>query len=127
MDKIIHKANERRYSNHGWLKSYHSFSFVNYVNPDRIHFGALRVLNEDTVDVGRGFGMYPHKNMETISIPLSGDLEHQDSMGNRSIIQEGDVQVMSADTGCPISVRAKVKPIWRKSICYYSRKLTEQN
>ena len=99
MDKIIHKADERGHSNHGWLKSYHSFSFANYVNPDRIHFGALRVLNDDTVDVGRGFGMHPHKNMEIISIPLSGDLEHQDSMGNRSIIQEGDVQVMSAGTG----------------------------
>ena len=70
MDKIIHKANERGYSNHGWLKSYHSFSFVNYVNPDRIHFGALRVLNDDTVDVGRGFGMHPHKNMEIISCRL---------------------------------------------------------
>ena len=99
MDKIIHKADERGHSNHGWLKSYHSFSFANYVNPDRIHFGALRVLNDDTVDVGRGFGMHPHKNMEIISIPLSGDLEHQDSMGNKSIIQEGDVQVMSAGTG----------------------------
>ena len=99
MDKIIHKADERGHSNHGWLKSYHSFSFANYVNPDRIHFGALRVLNDDTVDVGRGFGMHPHKNMEIISIPLSGDLEHQDGMGNRSIIQEGDVQVMSAGTG----------------------------
>ena len=82
MDKIIHKADERGHSNHGWLKSYHSFSFANYVNSDRIHFGALRVLNDDTVDVGRGFGMHPHKNMEIISIPLSGDLEHQDSMGD---------------------------------------------
>ena len=99
MDKIIHKADERGHSNHGWLKSYHSFSFANYVNPDRIHFGALRVLNDDTVDVGRGFGMHPHKNMEIISIPLSGDLEHQGSVGNRCIIQEGDLQVMSASTG----------------------------
>ena len=99
MDKVIHQANERGYSNHGWLKSYHSFSFANYVNPNKTHFGALRVLNDDTVDIGRGFGMHPHQNMEIISIPLAGDLEHQDNMGNRSVIQKGDVQVMSAGTG----------------------------
>ena len=99
MDTVIHQADQRGYSNHGWLKSYHSFSFANYVNPNKTHFGALRVLNDDTVDIGRGFGMHPHQNMEIISIPLSGTLEHQDNMGNRSVIQMGDVQVMSAGTG----------------------------
>jgi len=99
MDTVIHQADQRGYSNHGWLKSYHSFSFANYVNPNKTHFGALRVLNDDTVDIGRGFGMHPHQNMEIISIPLAGDLEHQDNMGNKSVIQKGDVQVMSAGTG----------------------------
>ena len=99
MDKVIHQADQRRHSNHGWLKSYHSFSFANYVNPNKTHFGALRVLNDDTVDIGRGFGMHSHQNMEIISIPLAGDLEHQDNMRNRSVIQKGDVQVMSAGTG----------------------------
>ena len=99
MNKVIQRSKDRGCSNLGWLESYHSFSFANYVNPDKMNFGALRVLNDDIVDVGKGFGMHSHQNMEIISIPLSGGLKHQDNMGNRSIIQKGDVQVMSAGTG----------------------------
>jgi quercetin 2,3-dioxygenase len=96
---VLHKADTRGHANHGWLNSYHSFSFANYYNPERMHFGVLRVLNDDTVEGGRGFGTHPHDNMEIISIPLSGDLEHKDSMGNSTIIRNGDIQVMSAGTG----------------------------
>jgi quercetin 2,3-dioxygenase len=96
---IIHKAESRGYADHGWLKSRHTFSFANYYNPERINFGALRVLNDDTVEAGQGFGRHPHDNMEIISIPLEGDLEHRDSMGNTAVIREGDIQVMSAGTG----------------------------
>ncbi|MEO0338427.1 MAG: pirin family protein [Bacteroidota bacterium] len=99
MKTVLHKANTRGQANHGWLKSRHSFSFANYRNPERVHFGALRVLNDDIVAPGRGFGKHPHDNMEIISIPLEGDLEHRDSMGNEAVIREGDVQVMSAGTG----------------------------
>ena len=99
MKKVIHKANTRGYANHGWLKSYHTFSFAGYHNPERIHFGMLRVLNDDFVDAGMGFGKHPHDNMEIISIPLSGALHHQDSTGRDKIIQTGDVQIMSAGTG----------------------------
>ncbi len=96
---IIHKADTRGHANHGWLNSYHSFSFANYYNPERMHFGVLRVLNDDWVDAGMGFGTHPHDNMEIISIPLDGDLEHKDSMGNLAVIKNGDIQVMSAGTG----------------------------
>ena len=99
MNKVIHKANTRGHANHGWLNSHHTFSFANYHNPERMNFGVLRVLNDDEVHGGQGFGTHPHDNMEIISIPLEGDLEHKDSMGNIGIIKEGDVQVMSAGTG----------------------------
>ena len=96
---VLHKAETRGFANHGWLKSYHTFSFANYYNPERVHFGALRVLNDDMVEAGMGFGTHPHNNMEIISIPLEGVLEHKDSMGNIAVIKNGDIQVMSAGTG----------------------------
>lgn len=96
---VLHKANTRGEANHGWLHSFHSFSFASYYNPERMNFGMLRVLNDDTVSGGMGFGTHPHDNMEIISIPLEGDLEHKDSMGNTTVIRNGDIQVMSAGTG----------------------------
>ena len=96
---ILHKAETRGHENHGWLDTYHTFSFANYYDPERMNFGALRVLNDDTVEAGMGFGTHPHENMEIVSIPLEGDLEHKDSMGNVSVIRHGDVQVMSAGSG----------------------------
>ncbi|MEM6770453.1 MAG: pirin family protein, partial [Bacteroidota bacterium] len=99
MKTTLHKAATRGLANHGWLKSNHTFSFANYYNPERMNFGALRVLNDDFVEAGKGFGRHPHDNMEIISIPLSGDLRHQDSMGNTTVIKQGDVQAMSAGTG----------------------------
>ncbi|MET3536193.1 pirin family protein [Chryseobacterium limigenitum] len=98
-NSVIHKADSRGKADHGWLVSNHTFSFANYHNPERMHFGVLRVLNDDKVEAGRGFGTHPHDNMEIISIPLEGDLEHKDSMGNSAIIKSGDIQVMSAGTG----------------------------
>jgi redox-sensitive bicupin YhaK (pirin superfamily) len=96
---IIHRADSRGKADHGWLRSFHTFSFAQYYNPERMQFGVLRVLNDDQVAPGMGFGTHPHDNMEIISIPLSGDLEHRDSMGNVSVIRENDIQVMSAGTG----------------------------
>jgi redox-sensitive bicupin YhaK (pirin superfamily) len=99
MKSVLHKADTRGHANHGWLNSHHTFSFANYYHPDRMNFGVLRVLNDDEVAEAKGFGTHPHDNMEIISIPLEGDLEHKDSMGNTTVIKQGDVQVMSAGTG----------------------------
>ncbi len=99
MKTTLHKSGSRGHANHGWLDTYHTFSFADYHNPDRVHFGAIRVLNDDTVAGGRGFGAHPHSNMEIISIPLKGALEHQDSTGHQQVIKEGEVQIMSAGSG----------------------------
>lgn len=99
MKKVIHKAATRGAANHGWLKSYHTFSFASYQNPERMNFGMLRVLNDDIVQPKMGFGKHPHRNMEIISIPISGELSHKDSMDNKRSIEVGEVQVMSAGTG----------------------------
>lgn len=108
-NSVLHKAETRGDANHGWLHSKHTFSFANYHNPERMHFGVLRVLNDDTVAAGMGFGTHPHDNMEIISIPLEGDLEHKDSMGNVTVIKNGDIQVMSAGTGIQHSEYNKSK------------------
>lgn len=99
MKTVVHKSDSRGLANHGWLKSRHTFSFAGYYNPDRVHFGALRVLNDDEVAGGMGFGTHPHDNMEIVSIPLQGDLEHKDSTGRHKVIRQGDVQIMSAGSG----------------------------
>ncbi|HRJ31582.1 MAG TPA: pirin family protein [Cyclobacteriaceae bacterium] len=99
MKTVLHKATTRGHANHGWLDSYHTFSFAGYYDPARMHFGALRVLNDDVVKGGAGFGQHPHDNMEIISIPLRGALEHGDNTGGHGIIQSGEVQIMSAGSG----------------------------
>jgi redox-sensitive bicupin YhaK (pirin superfamily) len=116
---VLHKANTRGHADHGWLNAYHSFSFASWYNPERVQFGMLRVLNDDTVAAGMGFGTHPHDNMEIITIPLEGDLAHKDSMGNAATIKTGDVQVMSAGTGIQHSEfnpntdqRTKLFQIW---------------
>ena len=96
---ILHKSNTRGHANHGWLNAHHSFSFANYQDPQRIHFGALRVLNDDVVAPGMGFGAHPHDNMEIVTIPLRGALEHKDSTGRNEVIRTNDVQIMSAGSG----------------------------
>lgn len=96
---IIHKADSRGYADHGWLKSHHTFSFAGYFNPERVNFGALRVLNDDFVAAGMGFGEHPHENMEIVSIPLEGKLSHRDSTGSSGVIEKGEIQFMSAGTG----------------------------
>ena len=99
MNKTIHRAESRGYADHGWLQTHHTFSFANYYDPRRVHFGALRVLNDDTVAPGEGFGTHPHDNMEIVSIALEGALRHGDSMGNMKVLRPGEIQVMSAGTG----------------------------
>ena len=99
MKKTIHKAADRGYADHGWLKANHSFSFASYHDPSKIHFGLLRVLNDDTIAPGMGFGLHPHDNMEIVTIPLSGGVKHRDDIGNEGVIQAGDVQIMSAGKG----------------------------
>lgn len=99
MHYVKHPADSRGNIDWGWLKSYHSFSFGHYYHPERMQFGALRVLNDDTVAAGKGFATHSHSNMEIISIPLEGALEHRDSMGNHAVIHAGDIQVMSAGSG----------------------------
>ena len=99
MNIMIHKSESRGHANHGWLDTYHTFSFGMYHDPSRIHFGMLRVLNDDFVIGGAGFGKHSHDNMEIISIPLQGSLAHSDSTGNEGIISTGDVQIMSAGSG----------------------------
>lgn len=113
MKTIVHSAASRGHAQHGWLESYHTFSFASYYDATRIHFGALRVLNDDQVAAGMGFAQHPHDNMEIVSIPLEGDLEHRDSMGNVAVIREGDIQVMSAGTGITHSEynKNKDKPV----------------
>lgn len=99
INKIIHRAETRGFARHGWLNAAHSFSFANYFNPERMNFGALRVLNDDVIDPGTGFGTHPHDTMEIITIPLRGAIQHKDSTGTSGVIRAGDVQVMSAGTG----------------------------
>ena len=119
MKSVLHQANTRGGANHGWLNTRHTFSFANYYNPERMHFGVLRVLNDDIIAPGTGFGTHPHDNMEIISIPLEGALEHKDSMGNSQIIKDDEIQVMSAGTGIKHSeynaskmTQAKFLQIW---------------
>lgn len=99
MQSVFHQASSRGFAKHGWLTTHHSFSFASYYDPARMGFGALRVLNDDAIAPGSGFGRHPHDNMEIITIPLSGSLKHEDSMGNSAVIETGEVQVMSAGTG----------------------------
>lgn len=99
MQTIYHSADSRGDANHGWLKSRHTFSFANYHNPERMGFGALRVINDDFVIGGQGFGKHSHRDMEIVSIPLAGKLGHGDNLGNNGVIETGEIQVMSAGTG----------------------------
>ncbi len=99
MKKILHTANTRGSADYGWLQANYSFSFANYFDPKRLQFGLLRVMNDDTVAPGMGFGKHPHENMEIVTIPQTGALKHRDSMGNEGVVKAGDIQVMSAGSG----------------------------
>ncbi len=123
-NQLIHKAATRGHADHGWLRTNHTFSFADYYNPERVHFGALRVLNDDYIAGGMGFGTHPHDNMEIITIPLEGDLEHKDSMGNGTVIKHGDVQVMSAGTSITHSEynHNKTKPVQLLQIWVFPNK-----
>jgi quercetin 2,3-dioxygenase len=98
-NSVLHKANSRGHARHGWLETHHTFSFANYYDPRRMNFGVLRVMNDDIIAPSMGFGMHQHQNMEIITIPLEGQLEHKDSMGNQAVINTGEIQVMSAGKG----------------------------
>ena len=113
MKSIFHKASERGHANHGWLNAHHSFSFASWQDPTKVHFGLLRVLNDDIIAPGMGFGMHPHDNMEIVTIPLSGTLEHKDSMGNIGVIKPNEIQAMSAGSGLMHSEynHSKTEPI----------------
>lgn len=113
MNTLLHKASSRGYFNHGWLKTHHTFSFADYYDPARVNFGALRVLNDDSVAPGMGFDMHPHREMEVVSIPLSGALEHKDSLGHTEVIRAGEIQAMSAGRGIYHSEynKSKTEPV----------------
>lgn len=113
MKTIFHKSTDRGHADHGWLNARHSFSFSSYNDPEKVHFGLLRVLNDDIVAPGMGFGMHPHDNMEIVTIPLSGTLEHKDSMGNIGVIRPNEIQAMSAGSGLMHSEynHSKTEPI----------------
>ncbi len=124
MKTIFHKANTRGSANYGWLETYYSFSFADYYDPQRVHFGKLRVLNDDTIAPGMGFGTHPHDNMEIITIVKEGALEHKDSMGNIGVIRENEIQVMSAGSGITHSEynHSKEHPVKLFQIWVYANK-----
>lgn len=99
MKTVIHRASDRGHADHGWLNAHHSFSFASYYDPQKEQFGTLRVLNDDNIQAGYGFGMHPHHNMEIVTIPLKGALQHRDSLGSKGVIRSGEVQIMSAGKG----------------------------
>ncbi|ABM51155.1 pirin, N-terminal [Burkholderia mallei SAVP1] len=113
----IRRAGDRGHADHGWLDAHHSFSFADYRDPEHMHFGALRVLNDDRIAPTRGFGMHPHRDMEIVTYVLEGALAHRDSMGNGSIVRAGDVQRMSAGTGASTTRRATRRCICCRSGC----------